>query len=107
MTQIRGSRERKDCNLVSQAILGSKLSNGSSPVKRWWVPAHFFLCLLAYYVEWHMRRALAPILFEDEKLPEDRKRRDPILPAKASESAKLKKPHTKRPMGSRSTALRL
>ena len=38
-----------------------------------------------------MRRALAPILFEDEELPEDRKRRDPILPAKPSESAKLKK----------------
>ena len=55
------------------------------------VPAHIFLCLLAYYVEWHMRRALAPILFEDEELPEDRKRRDPILPAKPSESAKLKK----------------
>jgi transposase len=55
------------------------------------VPTHIFLCLLAYYVEWHMRRALAPILFEDEELPEDRKRRDPILPAKPSESAKLKK----------------
>lgn len=55
------------------------------------VPAHIFLCLLAYYVEWHMRRALAPILFEDEELPEDRKRRDPILPAKPSGSAKLKK----------------
>ena len=55
------------------------------------VPAHIFLCLLAYYVEWHMRRALAPILFEDEKLPEDRKRRDPILPAKPSESANRKK----------------
>jgi transposase len=55
------------------------------------VPAHFFLCLLAYYVEWHMRRALAPILFEDEELPEDRKQRDPILPAKPSESVKRKK----------------
>jgi transposase len=55
------------------------------------VPAHIFLCLLAYYVEWHMRRALAPILFEDEELPEERKRRDPILPAKASDSAKQKK----------------
>jgi transposase len=55
------------------------------------VPAHIFLCLLAYYVEWHMRRALAPILFEDEELPEDRKRRDPILPAKPSESVKRKK----------------
>ena len=38
-----------------------------------------------------MRRTLAPILFEDEELQEDRKRRDPILPAKPSESVKLKK----------------
>ena len=30
------------------------------------VPAHIFLCLLAYYVEWHLRRGWAPILFEDE-----------------------------------------
>jgi transposase len=55
------------------------------------VPAHFFLCMLAYYVEWHMRRALAPILFEDEELPEDRKRRNPILPAKPSGTVKRKK----------------
>jgi transposase len=55
------------------------------------VPAHFFLCLLAYYVEWHMRRALAPILFTDEELPEDRKHRDPILPAKPSKSVERKK----------------
>lgn len=55
------------------------------------VPAHIFLCMLAYYVEWHMRKALAPILFEDDKLEEERKRRDPILPAKPSESAKRKK----------------
>jgi len=55
------------------------------------VPAHIFLCLLAYYVEWHMRRALAPMLFEDEQLGEDRKRRDPILPAQPSSSAQRKK----------------
>lgn len=55
------------------------------------VPAHIFLCLLAYYVEWHMRRAWAPLLFEDEELPEQRRRRDPILPAAASESAQRKK----------------
>ncbi len=30
------------------------------------VRSHVFLCMLAYYVEWHMRRALAPILFEDD-----------------------------------------
>jgi len=55
------------------------------------VPAHIFLCVLAYYVEWHMRRALAPILFEDDQLQTARKRRDPVLPAVPSESAKTKK----------------
>jgi transposase len=55
------------------------------------VPAHIFLCVLAYYVEWHMRRALAPILFEDEDLPATRPRRDPILPAQPTASAKAKK----------------
>ena len=29
------------------------------------VRAHVFLCMLAYYVEWHMRQALAPLLFDD------------------------------------------
>jgi len=38
-------------------------------------PAHIFLCMLASYVEWHMRQALAPILFEDEELEKDSKRR--------------------------------
>jgi transposase len=55
------------------------------------VPAHIFLCMLAYYVEWHMRRVWAPLLFEDEELPERRQRRDPVLPAGISESAKAKK----------------
>jgi hypothetical protein len=30
------------------------------------VRAHVFVCMLAYYVEWHMRRCLAPMLFDDE-----------------------------------------
>ena len=55
------------------------------------VPAHIFLCLLAYYVEWHLRRAWAPLLFEDEQLAEERRRRDPILPATNSPSAQAKK----------------
>ncbi len=32
------------------------------------VKGHIFLCFLAYYVEWHMRQALAPILFEEEEI---------------------------------------
>jgi transposase len=55
------------------------------------VPAHIFLCLLAYYVEWHLRRAWAPLLFEDEERREGRPRRDPILPTEPSASAKAKK----------------
>jgi len=55
------------------------------------VRSHIFLCLLAYYVEWHLRQALAPLLFDDEELSEDRKERDPIKPAVASKSAKKKK----------------
>jgi len=55
------------------------------------VRAHIFLCLLAYYVEWHMRRALAPLLFDDEALPQAREQRDPVLPAQPSEAAQQKK----------------
>jgi hypothetical protein len=55
------------------------------------VRAHILLCVLAYYVEWHPRCAWEPLLFEDEGLTEDRPRRDPVAPAKPSESAKLKK----------------
>ena len=55
------------------------------------VRAHFFLCLLAYYVEWHMREALRPLLFDDEQLEQDRQTRDPVAPARSSPSAKRKK----------------
>jgi transposase len=55
------------------------------------VPAHIFLCVLAYYVEWHLRQAWAPLLFEDEERREERKRRDPILPTKPSDSVQHKK----------------
>ena len=37
------------------------------------VKAHVLLCLLAYYVEWHMRQALAPILFAEDDWPEAQK----------------------------------
>jgi len=55
------------------------------------VRAHVFLCVLAYYVEWHMRQALAPLIFDDEELDQRRPRRDPIAPAQASASARRKK----------------
>jgi transposase len=55
------------------------------------VRAHILLCLLAYYVEWHLRQAWESLLFEDEELVVDRCTRDPVAPARASESARRKK----------------
>jgi transposase len=55
------------------------------------VRAHIFLCLLAYYLVWHMRKALAPLLFDDEELTEARKTRHPVRPATPSRSAREKK----------------
>ncbi len=52
------------------------------------VRAHVFLCMLAYYVEWHMRRALAPLLFDDED--HDHNTRSPVLPARRSATAMAK-----------------
>ena len=55
------------------------------------VRAHIFLCLLAYYVEWHMRQALAPLLFADEDLKQTRATRDPVATAQPSAAVKAKK----------------
>jgi transposase len=58
------------------------------------VRAHIFLCMLAYYVEWHMIEAWRPLLFCDED--QDAKAlRDPVAPAKRSDKA-LRKAHTKK-----------
>ncbi len=55
------------------------------------VRAHIFLCMLTYYVEWHMRKALAPLLYHDEELEQLRANRDPVAKAEPSQSAKRKK----------------
>ncbi len=55
------------------------------------VRGHISLCMLSYYVEWHMRKALAPLLFEDEEVDLLRASRDPVAKAEPSESAKTKK----------------
>lgn len=55
------------------------------------VRAHVLLCMLAYYVEWHMRRALAPILFDDDdKTSAELLRRSVVAPAQRSPRARLK-----------------
>ena len=55
------------------------------------VRAHIFLCMLAYYVEWHMRRALAPLLFDDDDpAAAEAARTSPVAPARVSPAARAK-----------------
>lgn len=55
------------------------------------VRAHVFLCLLAYYVEWHMRRALAPLLFmEEDRVAAEHERGSVVEPARRSQAAQQK-----------------
>jgi hypothetical protein len=60
------------------------------------VRAHVLMCMLAYYVEWHMRRRLAPLLFDDhDKAAAEASRTSIVGPAERSASA-LDKARTKR-----------
>jgi hypothetical protein len=55
------------------------------------VRAHVFLCMLAYYVEWHMRQVLKPILFDDhDKAAADAVRTSIVAKAKRSKAAERK-----------------
>ena len=55
------------------------------------VRGHVFLCLLAYYLEWHMRRALAPLLFmEEDRAAAQRERGSVVQPARRSRAAQRK-----------------
>ena len=58
------------------------------------VRAHVFLCMLAYYVEWHMRQALAPLLLDDDdKAAGEARRASVVAPAQRSPKAR-RKAHT-------------
>lgn len=65
------------------------------PVRHWMadrVRAHVFLCMLAYHVEWHLRQALAPLLFHDTEIATARaERTSPVRKTEPSPSAKTKK----------------
>jgi transposase len=65
------------------------------PIRHWMadrVRAHVFLCMLAYHVEWHLREALAPLLFHDTDLAAARaERTSPVARTEPSETVKAKK----------------
>ena len=64
------------------------------PIYHWISPrvrAHVFLCMLAYHLEWHMRRALAPMLFDDhQRDAAEAERLSPVAKAKVSPAARRK-----------------
>ena len=64
------------------------------PVFHWVAPrvrAHVLLCMLAYYLEWHMRQALAPMLFDDHDRPAgEALRSSPVAKAQPSPAARRK-----------------
>jgi transposase len=64
------------------------------PVYHWLedrVRAHVFLCMLAYYLEWHMRQKLAPMLFDDtDRQAAETQRRSVVAQAQRSKSAMKK-----------------
>jgi hypothetical protein len=61
------------------------------PVFHWTAPrvrAHVLLCMLAYYLEWHMRKLLAPMLFDDhDRASAEAARASPVAKAKVSKAA--------------------
>ena len=55
------------------------------------VKAHIFLCMLTYYVEWHMRRALSSLMYGEDDLPAARACRDPVAKATPTSESRRKK----------------
>jgi transposase len=59
--------------------------------RAWRVRAHVLLCMLAYYLEWHMRQALKPVLFDEhDKAAADAARASIVARAERSEAAERK-----------------
>jgi transposase len=86
----------KDLSRVERAFRSMKtLDLEIRPIRHWnadRVRAHVFLCMLAYHVEWHLRQALAPLLFHDTDLDAARaERSSPVVSTEPSPTAKSKK----------------
>jgi transposase len=86
----------KDLSRVERAFRSLKTVDLEiRPIRHWTadrVRAHVFLCMLAYHVEWHLREALAPLLFHDTDLAAARaERASPVAKTEPSEAVKAKK----------------
>jgi len=88
-------RAYKDLAKVERAFRSMKTVDLKvRPIYHWLadrVRAHVFLCMLAYYVEWHMREQLRPMLFDDhDKEGADALRASIVAPAQRSKAARTK-----------------
>lgn len=86
----------KDLSHVERAFRSMKTVDlAIRPIRHWTaerVRAHVFLCMLAYHAEWHLRDALAPLLFHDTDLHAARaERTSPVAATEPSDAAKAKK----------------
>jgi Transposase DDE domain len=89
-------RAYKDLARVERAFRSLKsIDLQIRPVHHWVEPrvrAHVFLCMMAYYVEWHLREAWAPILFHDhERAEAEKERASPLAALEVSAAAKRKR----------------
>jgi len=88
-------RAYKNLSVVERAFRSLKTVDLElRPVYHWTAPrvrAHVLLCMLAYYLEWHMRQCLAPILFDEhDPVGREAQRKSPVAKAKPSDAARDK-----------------
>jgi transposase len=93
-------RTYKDLSKVERAFRSMKTVDLKvRPVFHWLddrIRSHVFLCMLAYYVEWHLRRRLAPVLFDDHEREEAEAARSSIVARAPRSKAAQAKDQTKR-----------
>ncbi|MFO1059907.1 MAG: hypothetical protein U1E53_23445 [Dongiaceae bacterium] len=93
----------KDLSRVERAFRCMKTEDLEiRPIRHWAagrVRAHVFLCMLAYHVEWHLRQALAPLLFHDTDLAAARAARSsPVAPTEPPRAPSSRKRPCAQPM---------
>ncbi len=95
MTAEAAVEAYKNLSQVERAFRSTKTDLDIRPLHHHTEPrvrAHVFLCMLAYYVEWHLRRSLAPLLFQDHDRANAAKQRTSVVAkAEISQAARQKK----------------
>jgi transposase len=104
MSAAQAVQSYKDLARVERAFRAIKSTDLEiRPIRHWSadrVRSHVLLCMLAYHVEWHLRTALAPLLFHDTDLDQAKaERSSPVVKTEPSELAKAKKTSKLNPEG--------